>query len=776
MTKPGRHKVRRLLAVCWLALVMVALAHLGWRALEGITFRADLMALVPREESDPAAARASNTAITFLSRRVVLLVGYSDRVQARRAATALTDALEKSGQFYAATGGLDSTRIKAIGTAYYPYRAGLLSRNDRSLLQANKGQVLAEQTLAQVYGVGGMASAALLKNDPFLLLPHFLTNLPVPQSQLTLDNGLLSVHNNGKNWVLISGVMVGEPYAIDTQKRFTSLVDQTVMKARQAVPGLSVLRTGAVFYAKAGAATAMTETSAIGVFSIVLTILLLIAAFRSATPLLLSLAVIAVGLLTAFSFSLWLWGQIHVLALLFGVSLIGVTVDYSLQYFSEIYAPDAGDAFNRMKNVLPGITLGGITTAAGYLLLLLAPFPGLRQIAVFSVVGLVAAWLTVALWLPFLDHSQPAHRAMPLQRPLTALRDFWHKPALRPKRIAALSLLALTCLIGLWRFHADDDVHNMQSLSPPLVAEQKAIQQHIGIRDESRFFVVYTNREEDALQREEALGVRLDRLVISKELSSYQSVAGYVPSLKTQTENRHLVRERLYKPYLSGILATLGLSAAPPWPAEKAPGLTVDKLAGSMDFLDVLRPSAASDGVVHIVTLQGVKAPTALTMATQGIAGVKLIDPGNDYSALFAKYRVRALALLALSVLVMALILMPRYGIKRALHILLAPLAAVAATPFLCALTGASFTFFDVIALVLVLSMAMDYAVFFAESNERRGPATHFAVTLSACTTIISFGFLAFSSVHAVHNFGLTMLVGVILALLLTPMGKRPTA
>ncbi|MGB8600656.1 MAG: MMPL family transporter [Rhizomicrobium sp.] len=766
--------MRKLLALCWLVLVLAALAHLGWRALEGITFRADLMALVPREQSDPAAARASNTAINFLSRRVVLLVGHLDRTQARRAATALTATLEKSGQFHAATGGLDSAKLKAIGTAYYPYRAGLLSRNDRSLLQANKGQVLTEQALAQVYGVGGMASAALLKNDPFLLLPHFLTSLPVPQSQLTLDNGLLSVHDGGQNWVLISGVMAGEPYGLDTQKRFTGLVDTAVAQQRQAQPGLSVLRAGAVFYAKAGAATAMNETSAIGLLSVALTILLLIAAFRSVTPLILSLAVIAVGLLTAFSFSLWFWGQIHVLALLFGVSLIGVTVDYSLQYFSEIYAPDAGDAFTRMENVLPGITLGAITTAAGYLLLLLAPFPGLRQIAVFSVVGLVAAWLTVALWLPFLDRSQASRHAMPLQRPLAAIRNFWHSPSRRLQRMAALFVLVLACLIGLWRFHADDDVHNMQNLSPPLVAEQKALQQHIGIRDESRFFVVYNNREEDMLQKEEALGRRLDSLIAYGQLGSYQSVAGYVPSLKTQTENRHLIRDRLYKPYLSGTLATLGLSAAPLMPAETAPGLTVDKLAGSMDFLTVLRPQADTGGRVHIVTLQGVKAPAALANAARGIAGVKLIDPGNDYSALFAKYRVRALALLALSILVMALILMPRYGLKRSLHVLLAPLIAVAATPFLCALFGASFTFFDVIALVLVLSMAMDYAVFFAESNERRGPATHFAVTLSACTTIISFGFLAFSSVHAVHNFGLTMLVGVTLALLLTPMGKKP--
>lgn len=763
-------RLHRFLALCWLMLVLTALAYLGWRASEGLYFRADLMALVPSEQSDPQASQAARKAIDILSRRVVFLVGAPDRATARRAAAELTTELEKSGQFHTTTGGMDSAKIRAIGAAYYPHRSGLLSKGDRALLQAGRGLELVQQSLAQVYGVGGMTSATLLRNDPFLLLPRFLAHLPVPASSLTADDGMLSLSEGGTYRVLVSGVMHGEPYAIDAQKHFITAVDQIIAKQTQRAPGVNVLRAGAVFYAGAGAQSAMDESATIGFLSVALTVLLLLAAFRSATPLLLSLAVIAVGLLTAFAFSLWLWGQMHVLALLFGVSLIGVTVDYSLQYFCEIYAPDSTSPAERMKHVLPGITLGALATLGGYLLLLLAPFPGLRQIAAFSGVGLTAAWLTVALWLPCLDRTITAPRTMPLARPLSALRNFWHQPSRRPYRVATIVFLLLLCLFGGGRIHTDDDVHNMQRLSPSLVAEQNAIQHAIGVSEESRFFVVYAGREEEALQQEEVLGRRLDRLVAAGHLGGYQSVAGFVPSLKTQRENRRLIQDRLYTPYLAEHLATLGMNAPQPQPQD-ATGLTADGLSKDLDFLALLRPQIQKNGVVHIVTLQTVKNPAALREATKGLTGVRLITPGEDFSALFAKYRQRALGLLALSVLAMlTVILLPRYGLRRALTVIRAPLAAVAATPFLCALTGAGFTFFDVIALVLVLSMAMDYAVFFAESNVRRLAATHLAVTLSACTTIISFGFLTFSSVQAVHNFGLTMLIGVTLALLLTPI------
>jgi predicted exporter len=123
----------------------------------------------------------------------------------------------------------------------------------------------------------------------------------------------------------------------------------------------------------------------------------------------------------------------------------------------------------------------------------------------------------------------------------------------------------------------------------------------------------------------------------------------------------------------------------------------------------------------------------------------------------------------------MAPLLIWRYGPRGAFWVILPSLLAVLLTPALRALTGGGFTFFDAMALVLVLSVGIDYGVFIAETTPERKSVTLLAVALAACTTLMSFGLLALSNVLAVHNFGLTMLVGVLLASTLSPISFAAT-
>jgi predicted exporter len=110
-----------------------------------------------------------------------------------------------------------------------------------------------------------------------------------------------------------------------------------------------------------------------------------------------------------------------------------------------------------------------------------------------------------------------------------------------------------------------------------------------------------------------------------------------------------------------------------------------------------------------------------------------------------------------------------RYGWLGGLRVLAPSLAAVALTPPLAALAGITFTFFNAMALVLVLSVGVDYSVFCRETSGTRKPVTSLAIALAALSTILSFGMLALSRVFAVHAFGTTMLIGITLAFLFAP-------
>lgn len=770
----------RRLAWIWLAVVLLAGAHLAWRACTGLAFVTDLMALLPMEEQAPVLRRAHETVTRTLSRQVLLLVGHPERATAREAARTIGERLTGSGLLTRDDADLDADRLRRIGALYQPYRAGLLSEGDRELLRDGNGKVIATRALSQVFGFVGLGDARMLRGDPFLLLPSFFTGLPLPLSRLMPDDGMLSVQQDGATWVLISGRLTGEPYALEFQRRLSELLDPLIARLRTEHPGLEVPRLGAVFFARSAAHEAIGETSMIGIASTIGTIAIVLVAFRALAPLWLSLLVIGTGVMTALSGSLFLFGNLHVGALLFGISLIGVAVDYSLQYCTETFTTETSPR-RRLRRVLAGITLGTATTVIGYLTLLLAPLPGLRQVAVFSAIGLIAAWLTVVLWLPRLDPSPPARHGQAMLRWAGGLLLLWHARRFATWRIGIIAAAAAIAGIGMARFHVDDDVRRLQSLSPTLLAEQGRLQSLIGSEGGGQFFLVPAGDPEAALQRQEILADRLRGLVAAGALAGFRAPAQYVPSTARQRENQALRERELGEAVRREQFRRLGLTDAGAAPDEAtAPLLTIaaamrpdGESGGPLGFLSWLVLEDGQGDALHVVMLDGIRRLDAVAAAGDGIDGVHFVDTAGSFSTLLGKYRGRALVLLALSAALMVPLLAWRYGVWRMIWIMLPPSLAVALTPGLRALMGGGFSFFDAIALVLILSIGVDYAVFLAETSRERRAVTMLAVFLAAGTALMSFGLLALSQVRAVHHFGTTMLVGILLAMLLAPMARR---
>ena len=765
----------RALALAWLLVVTAAGAYLTWRIDAGLVFRTDLLALLPRDEHDTVWQGAAGTLTRALSSRVVLLVGDTDHDAARSAAAALSARLVAAGIAKPVTGGIDRARLQQIGALYLPYRHGLLSADDRAALLSGHADEVAMRALSRVFGFVGLTDGGLVRQDPFLTLPSFFADLPLPLSKLTPDGGGLAADEGDVRWFLVAVQLTGEPYAMAEQNRLTALIGDEMAHQTAAHPGLRLQRLGAAFFAKAGADEAMRETSAIGILSTIGTILVVLAAFRALAPLCLSLLVIGVGVLTALSASLLIFQELHVGALLFGVSLIGVAVDYSLQYCAETFGRPAPPRV-RLARVLTGISIGTATTVIGYLTLLLAPFPGLHQIAAFSAVGLVGAWLTVVLWLPMLDRSAPARHGRRMLAGASAFLAFWHADRNAWPRRGLLAMLGLAAAFGLPRIHADDDIRRMQSLSPALLAEQQHVQALIGSATSNQFFLVRAADTEAALRLEEALAARLAPLVRDHALDGFQSLARFAPSAARQRENRALVRAELGGPRLEVQAKRLHLIAVPAPLGDDAPFLTVgDVLLPDVPFgfLSLLRLSDTPRAVLHVVMLDGVRDPRRVAAAAAGLDGVRFTDPAADFSVLLGQYRDRAMLLLALSAGLMAPLLVWRHGWRRGLRVMVPPLIAVALAVPLRAAGGAAFSFFDAMALVLVLSIGVDYAVFRAESDGERQPITMLAVILAAGTALMSFGLLAMSGAAAVHDFGATMLVGILLALLFAPLARR---
>ncbi len=755
-------------ALLWLGLVLLALGYLAVRVQDGLPLRTDLMALLPREEQDPVRQFANEAVSLAAARRVVLLVGNDDRRKARAAATRIADKLAANGVAEGVELTFGGDRVGEISRLYFPYRYGLLSARDRSLLEQGRGDAIATRALAQLFGFTGLADGQTVKGDPFLLLPSFLAGLPLPLSRLVPDEGMLTVTEGGTNWVFVTARLAGNPMDLAVQDRFMQALDALVLDATTAVPGTMLRRLGVIFFAHEGSQRAINESSLLGSISIAGCLLLVLVVFRRWTPLLHTLLVMGIGLAAGVAGSLLIFGELHVAAMLFGTSLIGIAVDYSLHYSATVFHREALTPRARIGRVRIGITLGLLTTVIGYAALAAAPFPGLRQLAVFTIIGLVASYLTVLLWLPRLDRMEPARHGAAMVRGADLLPQWWERQGLWAVRVAVLIGLVGATIFGAATLKVEDDVRRMQRLSPSLLEEQREVRRLIGSGTEGQFLLIEAADNAAALRMQEGLEATLATLQAEGALRSYQMPASFVPSPQRQQDDRQLIRDRLEQPHLAAQLQRLGMIGQPAAGLEAASPLTLDLVSG-MGAIPILRDLVLRAGL-HVVMLDGVSAQDKVRAALVAMPGVRFIDATGDFSDLLKKYRERAVMLTAVSVLLMIPLLLWRYGARRTFFVLVPPLSAVIATPALLALGGESFTFFHAMALVIVLSIGIDYAIFCAESPPAHRSVTMVAVWLATLTTLLGFGLLAFSEVRAVSGFGLTMSVGMVLAFLLSPI------
>ena len=185
-------------------------------------------------------------------------------------------------------------------------------------------------------------------------------------------------------------------------------------------------------------------------------------------------------------------------------------------------------------------------------------------------------------------------------------------------------------------------------------------------------------------------------------------------------------------------------------------------------------------GFASVVVPSGIKRAAGLAAAAD-IPGVTLVDKAGSVSRVLAGYRLDFSLGLAVAVVLVWAVLARRYGWRHGAAVLLPALLGMALALAATGYTHTPVTLFSVMALLLVLCIGGNYAVFLVEGRGREG-MTLIAVALSAATTLLSFGLLAFSSLPALSHFGATLLCGIAGAVLFSPLAlllrgsKQPAA
>ena len=159
------------------------------------------------------------------------------------------------------------------------------------------------------------------------------------------------------------------------------------------------------------------------------------------------------------------------MTLAIGSTLIGVAIDYPILALTHrVLAPDesADEAIDR---VWMGAFMGGITTAAGFIALIWTSFPGVREMAVASAVGILAALVVTRYVLaPLLRPTAGAPAARSAARRSATARSTGCA-ATAACAVAFVSLTALACVLGLPRLQWRDSLADINGADPALRAE-----------------------------------------------------------------------------------------------------------------------------------------------------------------------------------------------------------------------------------------------------------------------------------------------------------------
>lgn len=771
----------RLRAGLWLLLALgVAVACTVQFAGAGrIPLQTNLLAMLPPTERNPLAEQAVARLADAAGNRAIFLIGQHTPEAAAAAARSFAAQLRESQAFRQVVADIPPVDPKQLTRLYLQHRFSLLSDADRGALSA--GQVDLEGRLQRkLYAPFRFGLTLSPGDDPFGLTDAWLAGLPLKNLKLEAEDGLLVTRSTDKTWVFVSAELPGSAYASDIQHQVAQTIANAEGALRKVYPDASVLRSGTVFYAGAARASAEKEVDLIGAGSLIGMLLLLYLVFRSLRPLALGLLSVGFGITAAVAATVWVYGEMHLITLVFGASLIGEAIDYAIQYFAAHLGAGAGwEPMAGLRRIAPGLSVALATSLLGYGALMLAPFPALAQIALFALVGLSAAWASVFLLLPALlarSNRRDPEAAIVLPQRLLV---WWQAHMSRRACFTLAGLLLLLAAPGWLQLQSNDDIHLLVARPAGLVAQEEQIRELAGMGTSSQFFLIEGASADAVLVNEEKLVARLAALTAQKEITGYQSLSAFVPSAQRQLQNRKLWQDQVFadEAALHSLFARAGLrdeiadqQIAAFKTAANHPLTLEDWLQTTISTpYRHLWLGSNEHGFAAIVVPQGVRDVSRLSQAATDLPGVTLVDKAGSVTRLFHDYRQwGALWLLGALSLVYGVLCL-RYGWRQAAVVLIPTLLAMALALGVFGYIQVPLTLFNLMGLMLVLGVGVNYAIFLREGGVRIA-ATLAGVLLSAGTTLLSFGLLAFSSMPALSGFGLTLLVGVGFAVLLAPL------
>ena len=408
-------------ALVWAACILLILALTVIGFPKG-ALSTDILDLLPSSSADVRTGELAQAATRGIADRVIWAV--REDASNPGAADEFVRSLWERELVTSLSGRMDEADRRIWLEAMRRDVLGLLDEKTVSGLLGDKAKGHLRWMLGQLYSPVAGVTGDEWRADPWLLLRSVM--MSQGRGMPTLDDGWITAKDSdGRSWRLLTGRVPVSALSGDGLKAWIAAeadIRRAVLSER---PDAAIAGQGVLYYSHHAASQAEGDMKRLGSLSCVLLAVFIFVAFRSFRPVLLCLLSVSAGALCGTAATLAVFGSLHAVTLVMCLSLIGISADYTTYYLMRRrWAGGIETPAGTLVHLRPSLLHALLTTVTAYALMLAAPFPGLRQLALFAVCGLAGAWLTVVAWFPFLVKGFPV-RPLPARSLLSAYADAW---------------------------------------------------------------------------------------------------------------------------------------------------------------------------------------------------------------------------------------------------------------------------------------------------------------------------------------------------------------
>ncbi len=761
-------------------LALAAAALLTWLAFSRADLRTDMAAFLPAGQTEAARFMLDELRSGAAASLILLGIDGAPPAELARISAAVAGGLEASGLFAFVANGrrsLDGPAERALFENRYLLAP--TSETARGAFAAPALREAFERLLGQLRSSASPVASRIGLADPtgaFLTVARGWAG----DVEVRLVDGAWFAPREDRA-LLVARTRAGG-MDIEAQERAADAVAAAFAAAEPG--GTRLLAAGPAVFARDAARGIRGDVERLSAFSTVLVAGLLLWRFRSplalaavAVPVTLSVALAVLAVQGAFGF-------VHGIALGFGMTMLGVAADYPVLLIGHRKVGERAAA--TLARIGPAFRLAVVTAAIGLAGMAFSGFPGLSQLGMFSVVGVLGAAAATWWLLPRLVVAADL-APVPATDPAALLRverlRHGRRWALAPVLAAGIVLAAA----GGPRWETD-----LAAMSPVPEASRNLDAQlrgQIGAPDLAQLALVRAASVEAVLQRQEALAPALERLRAEGVLSRAEYAARLLPSAETQRARQAALPDtdalaaavadaRAGLPFRPAAFDAFAADVAT---QRAAPPLTLDALGAAPPLAARLEPLLFRRGDAWFgpVAFGGVRDPARLAAILGGEEGLTLVDMRAEANGIVAGYTGQAWRWLGLGAAAVLAALFAGLRDPRAVLRVAAPVAAgLLVTVALLTASGVKLSLIHLVSLQLVAGVGLDYALFFARRQLDEEERARTLRTLATClaTTLLTFGLLATCRTPLLRDIGATVAIGVVAVMCFSFLlaGERP--